>query len=86
MLGMPVAEVWKILKHRDDTIYVTYRTLKNFIVTTELYYSIVRVLALGDLNRRPDFFCQTGGAAEHISKNHYISKKNCFFANFWSRI
>ena len=27
---MPVAEVWKILKHRDDTIYLTYRTLKNF--------------------------------------------------------
>ena len=27
---MPVAQVWKNLKHRDGTIYLTYRTLKNF--------------------------------------------------------
>ena len=27
---MPVAQVWKNLKHRDGTIYLAYRTLKNF--------------------------------------------------------
>ena len=81
---MPVSQVWKNLKHRDGTIYLTYRTLKNF--SWVFYWQRLNVLEWYRMSQQNciSLLSENGnGNARHQMSTNWALRLSYLYDTIW---